>query len=489
MTNATRPNVAALGSWIRSWVQPNGAIHGFHNHPVWGGNPYRWLDMTAGHTTWASPFLAGLAEAIQQRPDARAKALLESLVDFQSTSFASDGQYKHIGFNAGEICQKGLIHNAVPNLSLGLTALRSRDWLAPRLLDQIRAAILRNMNEGCMPYGSGGRPDKTSVANQDYARIWGKLLFMQAFEDRTWYDSTREDIDYMIKTFHISGMPDDESAGTLRILGIKDILEPSEYYGLMICPLLLAAEIYGDERYIDEAGKLCRHVARSQWTDERGYTRCHRTWFYHAGKWHLNKAPMLIGGMGDSLEGIQRYVRLRPDAELEAFLTACDRTYAGYQHPRGFFVSGTGWDSECDLAPSTGWQSHDFRALVHRHGVDDTFWDKFFTDDDRIAVLLGEQCMWIERGARWAIGDYLWQGVFNLVGRKDRVTFGPNLPEWVDGGWHAPKDYAIPDRPVFLKADDSIKLWTGDWANIDAITIARTPLIVEPAMSTTISPP
>ena len=78
---------------------------------------------------------------------------------------------------------------------------------------------------------------------------------------------------------------------------------------------------------------------------------------------------------------------------------------------------------------------------------------------------------------------------FNLVGRKDRVTFGPNLPDWVDGGWHAPKDYAIPDRPVFLKTDDAIKLWTGDWTTIDATSIARTPLVVEPAMSTTISPP
>lgn len=483
------PNVATLGNWIRSWVQPNGAIHGFHNHPVWGGNPYRWLDMTAGHTTWASPFLAGIAEAIKQKPDARAKALLELLVDFQSMSFESNGHYKHIGFNAGEICKKGLIHNAVPNLSLGLTALHARDWLSTRLFDQIRAAIVRNMNEGCWNYGRNGRPAESSVANQDYARIWGKLLFMQAFEDRTWYDSTREDIEYMIKTFHVSGMPDDESAGTLRILGIKDILEPSEYYGLMICPLLLAAEIYGDERYVDEAGKLCRHVARSRWTDERGFTRCHRTWFYHAGKWHLNKSPMLIAGMGDSLEGIQRYVRIRPDAELEKFLADCDRTYAGYQHPRGFFVSGTGWDSECDIAPSTGWQSHDFRHLVHRHGVSDTFWDQFFADDDRISVLLGEQCMWIERGAHWAIGDYLWQGVFNLVGRKDRVTFGPNLPDWVDGGWHAPKDYAMPDRPVFLKSDDYIKLWTGDWSNIDTLSIARTPLIVEPAMSSTVSPP
>jgi hypothetical protein len=488
MKQPPRPNLAALGNWMHSWVQTDGAIHGFHNHPVWGTNPYRWLDMTAGHTTWASPFLAGLAEAIHQQPDPRAKDLLERLVNFQSMSLAPDGQYRHIGFNAGEICQKGLIHNAVPNLSLGLTAVRTRDWLPTRLLDQIRAAILRNMNTGCLPYGKDGRPNESAVTNQDYARIWGKLLFMQAFEDRAWYDSTREDIEYMIKHFHVTGIPDGDSAGTLRILGIKDILEPSEYYGLMICPLLLAAEIYGEPRYIDEAGKLCRHVARSQWIDERGYTRCHRTWFYHAGRWHHNRGPMLIGGMGDSLEGIQRYVRLRPDAELEAFLTATDRTYAGYQHPRGFFVSGTGWQSECDIAPSTGWQSHDFRHLVHRHGVDANFWDEFFQPNDRTAVLLGDQCLWLEQGNRWMIGDYLWQNLFNLVGRKDRVKFGPNLPDWVDGGWHAPADYPIPDKPVFLKADDYIKLWSGSWDKLDVVSIAKTPLIIEPAMSTTISP-
>jgi len=483
------PNLAALGNWIHSWVQLNGAIHGFHNHPVWGSNPYRWGDFTAGHTTWASPFLAGLAEAIAQRPDPRAQKLLEQLVQFQTTSFADDGQYRHIGFNAGEICQRGLIHNAVPNLSLGLTALRSREWLPTPLLDQIRDAILRNMNEGCLPYGKAGRPDDSAVCNQDYARIWGKLLFMQAFDDRQWHDSTREDIEFMIHHFHIRGMPDDDSAGTLRIKGVKDLLEPSEYYGLMICPLMLAAEIYGEERYLEEAARLCRHVARSHWIDERGFVRCHRTWYFHAGKWHHNRGPMLIGGMGDSLEGIQRYVRLRPDPELEDFLRATDRTYAGYQHPRGFFVAGTGWQSEVDIAPSTGWQSHDFRHLVHRHGIDADFWDVFFTPDQRTSILLGDQCLWIERGSHWAIGDYLWQGVFNLVGRKDRVTFGPDLPDWVEGGWHAPKDYPMADRPVFIKTDDAIKLWSGSWDNLAVSSIASLPLVREPAMSTTISPP
>ena len=489
MTSPVRPNIAALGNWLHSWVQSDGAIHGFHNHPVWGGNPYRWADMTAGHTTWASPFLAGLAEAISLRPDPRVKALLERLVEFQSTSFAADGQYRHIGFNAGEICQKGLIHNAVPNLSLGLTALRSRDWLPTHLLDQIRAAILRNLNEGCWNYGRDGRPAESSVANQDYARIWAKLLFISAFDDRTWFDSTREDIEYMIRHFHVRGMPDDDSAGTLRILGVKDILEPSEYYGLMICPLLHAAELYGEERYVEEAGRLCRHVARSHWIDDRGQTRCHRMWYHVNGTWRLNRGPMLIAGMGDSLEGIQRYVRLRPDTELEAFLAACDRTYAHYQHPRGFFVSGTGWQSECDIAPSTGWQSHDFRHLVHRHGIDAGFWDRFFAPaDQRTSVLLGDQCLWLEQGPHWAIGDYLWQGVFNLVGRKDRVRFGVDLPDWVDGGWHAPKDYAMTDRPVFIKTDDEIALWTGTPAHLDVTSIAALPYKPGPALAEKSSP-
>ena len=483
MPSTTSPNVASLGNWIHSWIQPNGSIHGFHNHPVWGTNPYRLGDMTAGHTTWASPFLAGLAQAITLLPDARALSLLERLIDFQSTSFHPDGQYAHIGFNAGEICQKGLIHNALPNCSLGLTALNGRDWLPSRSLDLIRSAILRNLNEGCTQYGDNGRPDETSVSNQDYARIWAKLLFMKAFDERRWHDEVREDIDYMIRNFHVAGIPDKDSAGTIRYQGTKDILEPSEYYGLMICPLILAAELYNEERYLDEAGKLCRHVVRSAWIDEQDQTRCHRMWYFANNEWHLHRGPMLIGGMGDSLEGIQRYHRLRPDDKLQAFLDATDRTYAHYQHPRGFFVSGTGWQSEIDIAPSTGWQSHDFRYLINRHGIGETFWDEFFAPDERTSVLIGDQCMWIEHGQHWAIADFLWQDVFNLIGRKDCVKFGPNLPDWIEGGWHAPKNYAMPNRPVFMNTDENIVLWEGSWEHLEAMSIAKKPLLKAPALS------
>ena len=54
-------DLAALGNWLYSWVQPDGAIHGFHNHSVWGDNPIRWADYTSGHSTFAAPMLPALA--------------------------------------------------------------------------------------------------------------------------------------------------------------------------------------------------------------------------------------------------------------------------------------------------------------------------------------------------------------------------------------------------------------------------------------------
>lgn len=462
--DAQKPETAALGNWIRSWVQDDGthdagAIYGFHNHSVWGGNPYRFHDMTSGHSTWASPFVAGIADAVSRHPDPRAVELLRRLVQFQTDSFQENGYYAHIGFQVGETLNFGLIHNAITNVSLGAAALNASESLGDAGVDSIRKAFARN--EICH-----GRPDEHATCNQDYARIWAKLLLFEYAGDRTRYDSVREDIDYMIEHFHISGFPDGECTATYRARSIGDAVEPAEYYGLMIAPLVAAARIYGEQRYLEEARAIARHVIRSSWTDGTGAMRFHRLWYHDGAGWKVNNEPMLIAGMGDTLAGILDLFEIDGDPEFGDFLSACDQTYASYQHPRGFFASATGWQSEVDVAPSSAWHAHDFRYLVRRTTIDVQFWDRFFDDDTPFhngtpAVLLGDQCYWVERGAHWAIADYFWQDVYKLRGRKDRSTFGRDL-EWIGGPRALPAELRFPDLPQFRNTEHGIDLVSRD---------------------------
>lgn len=468
----TSLNTAKLGNWIASWIQESGAIHGFHNHSVWGGNPYRWSDFTAGHSTWSSPFLAGLSCALQKHPHPDGIALLSRLIRFQASTFQPDNQYAHIGFQVGERLNFGLIHNAITNASLGLTALNGRDYLPAADMDLIREAVLKNM-EVCKRYG-GGRATHSGTANQDYARLWGKLLFQEVYEDKRWYDEIVEDLDFMIEHFHIGGLPDADSEGTYRELRDLSAIEPAEYYGLMICPLVMAYEVYGEAKYLEHAGRICRHVARSHWVDDAGQTRFHRLWYVRNGVWMKNNQPMLISGMGDSLEGIYRYIQHVPDDELAGFLDACDATYAHYQNPRGYFASATGWQSEVDVAPSSAWHAHDFRYLALRHPVDAGFWEQFFAPYEKMSVLLGDQCLWFEHGPHWQIRDYFWQDVFQVFGRKDEVRFGRDM-NWVKGPNALPEHYIHPDVPVFLMADDGIFLKSGDESQLDITSVAKLP--------------
>ena len=457
-----------LGNWLRSWVQPNGAIHGFHNHSVWGDNPYRWNDWTCGHTTWASPFVAGLASALRQRMNADGLALLERLIAFQTNSFQPDGNYQHIGFQAGDTLKFGLIHNAIANASLAAAAGHGRDFLSAGSLDPIRQAFERNT-------AWHGRASTSGTCNQEYARIWGKLLYQRAFDSRRWYDDLPADLDLMIEHFHIGGFPDADCEATWRVANDHTAAEPAEYYGLMIQPLVMAFEMYGERRYLDHAGRLCRHVARSAWTDRNGATRFHRLWYSRDGVWRRMREPMLIAGMGDTLDGIAAYVRHERDDELAAFAAQCDATYAQYQNPRGYFASATGWQGEGDVAPSSAWHAHDFRYLAGRHAVDESFWQTFFAPYERTSVLLGDQCLWIERGPHWSIADYFWQDVFMLVGRKDEPVFGRDML-WIPSERALPAHFAFPDPPQFLKGDDAIHLVKGDWAELDVTSVAGLPL-------------
>jgi hypothetical protein len=443
------PCTATLGRWLASWVQTDGAIHGFHNHSVWGDNPFRHGDFTAGHSTFASPLLIGLGQAVKQQPDSRGTELLERLVRFQTSAFQVDGQFAHIGFQCGEMLKQGLIHNVVPCAALSAVA---------GLVDVGRVEIDRAVRGvlAVMDRLHGPGPSAHTCCNQEYCRLWARLLHMAAFDHREWHDSVAEGLDYMVNHFHVRGYPDAECVGTFRSPRDTSSLEPAEYYGLMIHPLLLGWQRYGNPRYRDEALAIARHCARSSWVDCQGQLRAHRLWTNLTGEWRCHREPMLIGGFGLTLSGIHALLQVQPDDELAAFLAAMDATYAHYQHPAGFFLAATGWGSEQDIIPATAWQSHDFYHLVHRHGAGVAFWDTLFTPDPQVAVVCGQSMIWLEASPHWAVRGYHWADGLQLVGRKDRVRFGRDIPGWINSGREMPPEYLMPDEPKFLRDGDSI---------------------------------
>lgn len=446
---------SGLGRWLHSWIADDGSINGFNNHSVWGGNPYRWLDFHSGHSTWSSPILPALAGLLQQSPDSCAAALLNRMCVFQSASLQPSGQYRYIGFESGETSRNALIHNAIANVALAMTVLKGRQWLDTATVEQIRRTILSN-HEACLHFG-GGRAGETGTCNQEYARVWAKLLYREAYGDHWWDDEVVADLQFLIERFHIRGVPDADSCGTLRYLGDPDTLEPTEYYGLMIGPLLLAYRLFGDRRYAEEAGAICRHVARSSWIDTAGQRRFHRLWYRNGGNWRKMDEPMLIAGMGLTLLGIHEYTQLEPDAELERFLDRCDATYAHYQTDGGYFLSASGWSHEANIVPSTSWHTHDFLYLTVRHGLPPAFWSTWTAPPAKTA-LLGEDAIWLENGDHWMIADYFWQDIYGLLGRKSATTFYRNIPAWTKSERVPPADFAFPDLPEFLKTAEGIYL-------------------------------
>ena len=82
-------------------------------------------------------------------------------------------------------------------------------------------------------------------------------------------------------------------------------------------------------------------------------------------------------------------------------------------------------------------------------------------DDGTPAVLLGDQCYWVETGAHWAVADYFWQDVYKLRGRKDRGTFGRDL-EWIGGPRALPAELRFPGLPQFRNTEHGIDLVSGD---------------------------
>ncbi|MFI6350132.1 hypothetical protein [Streptomyces sp. NPDC050560] len=452
----TAPDTAALAGWLRTWVTAEGAINGFHNHSVWGTNPFSFLDFTSGHTAFAGPAVGAFAQALAADPDERGTDLLRRLVRYQYSEVQADGQYEHIGFQVGESATQGLIHNAVGSLGILLALKHARHLLPADEAAAALAAVRRNL-DACEVYG-GGRPGEDGTCNQEYARVWVKQLYTELSDDTVFAAQLPEDLATLVRLFHHRGVPDDDSAATFRTVGDRrggGILEPAEYYGLCIVPLVIGYRTHGDPELLAEARRLCRHVARSAWTDTEGATRYHRYWYVKDGRALKTDTPMLIAGMGLTLYGIHEVLAEGPDAELEAFTEACLATYARYQTPAGYFASASGWHNEADIAPSTAWHAHDLLFLMARCGGGEGFWDRVFAARDRQSVLVSDRAFWAERGAHWCVRSPLTAGDLHLYGRKDRATFTREFFSWTDRE-PLPEELHYPDVPEFFVANDGI---------------------------------
>jgi hypothetical protein len=445
------PDLAALINWLASWIQESGAIHGFHNHSVWGGNPYRWGDFTAGHTTFASLLLPLLAR-LDARGTVGAGELLKRALSFQLESRQPNGEFAHIGFQVGEALTGGLIHNVVPCVSL-LLALKELSQVHRETYEARIISVVSEVLAACDQYGPRASAD--SCANQEYTRQWARLLLSAATNRLDFAEMALGDLDFLGSKFLVPGLPDEASSGCLRGLANPDVIEPAEYYGLMIEPLLLAHQLTENPLWLAQALALSRHVARSSWVDKAGMRRFHRLYYRPPeGPYTRIAEPMLIAGMGVTLEAIRKCAARANDAGLANFVTNCHRTLAHYQHPSGFFLSATGWNSEVDLVPSTAWHSHDAWHLLNAL---DVVLPKIEIAglDAPVSLLLGLSCFYAECGPHWRIGDYLTEDTYSLLGRKDHIHFGRDMV-WVGGPRSLPDNYAFPHALSILKTDTNL---------------------------------
>lgn len=450
------PRLETLLQWFRSWVTPEGAIHGFHNHSVWGTNPASFLDFTSDHAAFSAPALGGLSELVARHPDPRATELLRQLVVYQSTSLQPDGQYAHVGFQVGESATTGLIHNSTASIGVLDALVHSPELLTADEKKNVLEVVLRNL-EALKMYGDG-RPEEGGTCNQEYARVWVKLLYGIVSGDTRFDTELPDDLDFLIDRFHKAGIPDAQSSGAYRVAIERHdggILEPAEYYGLLIAPLIIASERYGESRYLDEAVRLARHVVRSAWRDENGATRFHRYWYVSPSRTVKSDTPMLIAGMGMTLYGMSHVLDRVDDPEIAEFVASCLRTYASYQVPAGYFVAASGWHNEADVAPSTAWHAHDVLFFGHRLGKQGVDWDAVFAEPERQSVLVSDRAVWSEHGDHWAIRSPYTAGDLALFGRKSRNTFAREFYEWTDME-PLPAEFAYPHAPMFFVSNDGI---------------------------------
>ncbi len=468
---APEPDVPSLIRWLTSWIQESGAIHGFHNHSVWGGNPYRWGDFSAGHTTFSALMIPVLAR-LHASGSEQAGELLTRALTFQLGSRQPDGQFDHIGFQLGESLRLGLIHCMVPCIAMHLALAEMEPEMAAAHKRRI-LSVVSEVLSACLFYGD--RATESSCANQEYARQWVRLLQAAALDNTELLQAALEDLRFLGERFLVRGLPDDSSCGVLRVATDPAVVEPAEYYGLMIEPLILAHDLTGQAVWLEQALSMARHVARSAWIDRAGQMRFHR--LYHrmaSGHYERICEPMLIAGMGLTLEGMRKCEERSGDPEIQTFLTRCHATYAHYQSPAGYFVSASGWHSEADIAPCPAWHSHDAWHLLNCEGTG-VVKNLSIPRPSALSLMMGETCYYAEMGQHWTIGDYANCDVYSLLGRKDQVRFGRDMM-WIGGPRALSASYSFPWPLRFLRTDSRVIACTPLPASVEILNISGLPM-------------
>lgn len=412
------PDLAALGRWLLGWVQADGAIHGVHGSAVTGHLPGPGDD--CGHSAFAAPLAAALGTALQSLPDERGQELLGRLLDFQLRDRQDNGQYAHLGGPEGEARRDWLLPNMLVNASLCTVARVLREDLDDALRRRLGQGVAANLEACDRLYGVA--TSLASTGAEEYARNWARLLYMEAFQTDTWDQPTRASLAFLREHFLAPGMPDADCAGLLTSPERPAALEFADACGYALSALALAHRRYGDAACLADAQALARHLGRGSWCDRYRHRRLARHWLRTpAGDWEPCQEPMLIGGMGLTLYGLQTLYHTTGDAEIGAFLDDLDRTYACCQTPAGFFLPGSGWWGPADLIPDSAVQSHDFWYLVTRHSLKGGFWDRLFASSEVCTVLAGQHGLWLEDRQGWALRGYEGFATAALAGRKDRA--------------------------------------------------------------------
>ena len=460
-----------LWNWLNSWWAEDGAIFGFHNHPVWGMNPVRTQNNYSGNTTFATSLLMAAALLLKDN-ESEWKGLeqrIERSILFQLERTSPEG-FIDGGFELGEVERVGLIHQVVPIIMILESLYILKDMFSDDLINIAKERIGRILLklEDKFPLDN---PGKRGVSNQEFARIWALQSYQKLFGK---VEAWQQQIPWLLykkkEGFFVTGLPDQFSSGVVRSLSDNDYIEPAEYYGLIIQPYVNAYLEYRDEAFLKCALMLARHVIRSSWVDKNGCRRFHQSYRKIKQKYIRVCEPMCISGMGFTLYALSELNQYYHDNEISTFIQECIETYKYYQHECGFFVSATGWDSEYDIAPSTAWHSHDmlFFANIIRNQLED-FWQETCKKGSTSSILIGNQNAWVEEGSKYKIIGRDQQG-WAIVGSKKSDRTFIELPGWanpdsvpMEMNFQAPKLIYTDDKIYISGMPKNMKLLNLQW--------------------------